>query len=936
MRNDRRGTAVSQSDLISKTTWSHLSSYIAATTLLVLALAGCGGGGGGGGGEIAAAPADGGAAPAAAPVPAAAVAVPVDAAAFAALDPRVQVGGVAIASPPRVTFTITDATGVGLKGFGSKSQSATATVASYPNLSFALAKLVPGTNGAPSRWVSYIVTTVPTKNATTGAITAAAPTRPSTDNTGTLVDNGNGTYTYTFYRDVTKIKDDVAAMAVTAPNAKADLDDLTFDPTLVHRLTIQLSGNAPGTGTNTADGVQATAGVPMKNPVDAIYDFIPATGKAVTATDTSRDIAANAKCEECHRKLGGIPGSSPEESSAQFHGGARNEVRYCAVCHTAQRKYGRTEATIDATLTFTSATNVVDGRAVGDLPNHIHKIHMGALLTKKNYNYAGVLHNEIHFPQAITNCTKCHDGSATSTAKTAQGDNWKNVPSRLACGSCHDGINFATGKGVTHADGEKGLTTSQFGHIGGAQADDSKCALCHGAAAVDVYHLPVTSPNLQSALHVAGGSANTNSAWLATNMDRLPAGAIKVTYDISSVSRNASKQPVMVFRILQNGARTDLNTFATAPVNSATGSKEIWPNFMGSPSAQFVFAVPQDAVTAPADFNGSVSGYLKNIWNGTATGTGAGTITGPDANGYYTVTLTGVTIPDNAVMLTGGLGFSYNVTSTLPLTQTNLADYPVAPSPINHASGNEIGGLIVIAPTAQKVATGHTGRRAIVEDARCNKCHQELGAFTHESFHGGQRNDGTTCAWCHTPNRTSSGWSADSTVYIHAIHAAAKRTVKFNWHAISATEGFWQIHFPGILSQCETCHLPGTYDFSAAASASALPNRPYRTTATGTLASTGSTFSYSPYITQDLAYGSGFSLNAGTGVTTPAAATTLVTSPIAAVCSSCHDSDLAISHMKSNGGSFYEPRSTALAKAEQCTLCHLSGKVADIKLMHAK
>ena len=912
----------------------------ALLALVVGTVAGCGGGGGGGDAGVAAPAVPAGPTLAAAPVPAGNA--PIDAGAltadqFAALTAQIVFGGALVGSPPQVSFAIQDANGNAIKGIGSQSQSATATLKSYPNLAFSFAKLVPGANGAPSRWVSYIVTTVPTKNATTGVITDPAPTRPSTDNTGTLVDNGNGTYTYTFYRDVTKAKEQIAAMTVAATNNKDDLDDLTYDANLVHRLTIQFSGNAPGTGNNTADGVTVTAGVPMKNPVDAIFDFIPATGKAVTATDPSRDIVATAKCEECHRKLGGIPGSSAEESSALFHGGARNETRYCSVCHTEQRKYGRTEATIDATLTFTSSTTKVDGRAVGNLPNHIHKTHMGDLLTKKSYNYGGLVYNEVRFPQAITNCTKCHDASDTSTAKTANGNNWKEVPSRLACGACHDGINFATGKGVTHADAELGLTTSQYGHIGGAQADDSKCALCHGPAAIDVYHLPVTPPNTASALHVAGGSANTNAAWLATNTLRLPEGAIKVSYDLKSVSRNADKRPVMVFRMLQNGARTDLNVFATAAVNAATGTKEIWDNFMGSPSAYFAFAVPQDGITAPADFNGSASGYLRKIWDGTATGSGAGTLTGPDADGYYTVTLTGVTIPDNAVMLTGGLGYSYNVSSTLPLTQTNVADYPVAASPINHASGNEIGGLIVVAPNVQKVATSYTGRRAIVEDARCNKCHQELGAFTHEAFHGGQRNDGTTCSWCHNPQRTSSGWSADSTNFIHAIHAAAKRTVNYNWHAISATEGFWEIGFPGILSQCETCHLPDTYDFKASASASALPNRQYRTVGQGTYSSaSASAFAFSPYVTQDLAYGSGFSFNAGTGVTTAAAGTTLVISPIAAVCTACHDSDLAIAHMKSNGGSFYADRTTALATAEQCTLCHLSGKVADIKAMHAK
>lgn len=759
---------------------------------------------------------------------------------------------------------------------------------------------------------------------------AAAPTRPSTDNTGTLVDNKNGTYSYTFYRDVTKIKDQVAAMTVTGVNNKADLGDVAWEPNLTHRLTIQVSGNAPGTGTNTANAVQTVPGVPMLKPLDVIYDFIPATGKAVTASDPSRDIASTAKCNECHRVLGGIPGDSAESSAAGFHGGARNEVKYCVVCHTEQRKYGRAEAKLDtATNTFTdTSTYLVDGRTMGNLPNFIHKIHSGHFLAKKNYNYAGALPSEVGYPQDIRNCTKCHDGSDTSTAKTAQGENWKNVPSRLACGSCHDGINFASGKGVTIADAEKGLKVSQFGHVGGAQADDSLCTLCHKPAGIDVNHLPVTPPNQASALHVAGGNANTNSAWIASNTARLPAGAVKVTYDIKSVSRSADKKPVMVFRILHNGARKDLNPNTAA---------ELFDGFMGAPSVYFVFAVPQDGIAAPADFNATASSSLRSLWKGTATGAGAGTLTGPDAEGYYTATITGSTVPDSAVMLTGGLGYSYNVATALPLTQTNLADYPVAVSPIAHASGNKVGGLIVVSPNVQKVGAGYTGRRAIVEDARCNKCHQELGAFTTEAFHGGQRNDGTTCSWCHTPNRSSSGWAVDSTSFVHAIHAGAKRTVNYNWYAASATEGFWEIGYPGVLAQCETCHLPGTADFSAAASAAALPNRQYRTVASGTLSSTSATtYRYSPYITQDLAYGAGFAFNVGTGVTTEAAGTTLVTSPTATACFACHDSAIARTHMQTNGGSIYAPRSTALAVGEQCALCHAPGRVADIRLMHSK
>jgi OmcA/MtrC family decaheme c-type cytochrome len=252
---------------------------------------------------------------------------------------------------------------------------------------------------------------------------------------------------------------------------------------------------------------------------------------------------------------------------------------------------------------------------------------------------------------------------------------------------------------------------------------------------------------------------------------------------------------------------------------------------------------------------------------------------------------------------------------------------------------NRIGGLIVVAEDVQKAATG-AGRRAIVEDKRCNACHEELGAFTTESFHAGQRNDGTTCSWCHNPNRTSSGWSADSTSFIHGIHAASKREKPFTWHAATTTESYGNIEYPGILSKCETCHLPGTYDFSASASAAAADNRLYRYVATGTVVTGTSTalqqFSASPYVTSGTNYGSGFSFSAATGATVQAADTTLVSSPTAAVCFSCHDGSEALAHMRANGGSIYAPRAVGLATTEQCLVCHASGKIADIKAVHAK
>ena len=933
---------------------------------------------------------------------------PTDAAnaAWAALQPQVTVQSVTISSPPKVTFKVTTTSGSPIVGLGNTSLASGAKYPSLPNLSFAIAKLVPVSNGAPSRWVSYIVTTVPTLTAD-GGTTSPGPTRPSTDNTGTLTDNGNGTYVYTFFRDITQTKALVDGMTFTGANKKDDLDDLTYDPTLVHRLTIQLSGNAPGTGSNTPTGVTNVPGVPLTHAVDAIYDFTPSNGQAVTTS--GRDMVTTENCDTCHQVLGGIPGGSAEANGAGFHGGSRNDAKYCVVCHTEQRKFGRTEAPIDSTtLTFKSADGGTDvnttstyrvyDRAIGRFPNLVHHIHGGGVLALKNYNFGGVTFNDVLYPQDVRNCTKCHDPSNTATP---QADNFEKVPNRVACGGCHDGIDFATGKGVTIADALQGKTSSPQGHIGGIQPDDTQCAACHSDpnrpdTNVDSVHRPVTPPNAGNALVVTGGNANTNAAWIASNPNRLPAGAIAVSYDIKSVSLDGSRHPVMVFRLLQNGTPTPLNTFATANVNPATGQKEIWDNFMGAPSLQFVFAVPQDGFTTPSDFNGAASGYLRTIWNGSS----PGTLTGPDANGYYTGTLTAVTIPASAVMLTGGLGYSYNNTSTLPLTQTNLAAYPVtAPTatglPCATSATNvcKQGGLIVIASNVQKVATGFTGRRAIVEDARCNKCHQQLGTFTEDAFHAGQRNDGTTCAWCHTPQRASSGWSADSVYFVHAIHAGGKRTTEFTWHAATATSSFAEVGYPGVLNFCEGCHIPGAVNFSNSDSQAQFDNRLYRLAAAGSFSgNVGDTFttysgpgctagssspasdvsvhSLAPYFaptgnaSNTPNYGVTFAFNLGpnpsNGCTPDGAAYTLaagqsvesvgtsatsyaknlVNSPVAGVCFACHDSNADLAHFELNGGSIYKTRGTtntsgtALSTVETCIICHGEGRIADIAEVH--
>ena len=430
-------------------------------------------------------------------------------------------------------------------------------------MSFALAKLVPRTDSKPSSWVSYIVTTVPTYKRHTDpgndtSINAATPTRPSTDNTGKLeaVAGKPGSYKYTFFRDVPGIKAQVDAMTVSAPNDKAALGDLSYDPSLPHRLMIQISGAAPGTGSNTSNGVTVTPTVNLANPVNVVYDFKPGPsgqpGTAIAPDQLTREDVNIDSCNVCHEKLA-------------FHGGgARVETRYCVVCHTEQRGYGyanvastagkfpalKETATVNPVTGITSysydndpntsgsqGTNVADGVVSGNFTTMIHKIHQGGWLVKDNYHYAGIAFNNKGFSKlggGQRMCTTCHDSKIASTA-----DNHKKLPSRASCGACHDGIVWATGGGSTLADKQAVVYATDVlatsGHVGREQADDSKCALCHTAANIPVDH------RMEN---------------LTKNNKYILPGLATFTYEIASAGVDATSNDLTIkFRIMKQVGR---------------------------------------------------------------------------------------------------------------------------------------------------------------------------------------------------------------------------------------------------------------------------------------------------------------------------------------------------------------------------------------------
>lgn len=879
------------------------------------------------------------------------------------------VDSVVISSPPVVEFTITDAIGnpvVGFEKFTSKASNA--QLATYPNFAFTIAKLVPRTDAKPASWVNYIVTNV---SAATGAVSL---TRPTTDNLGTMtaVDGQPGRYRYTFYRDVPGIKAQVDGIAATGNQNKADLGDLTYQPTLPHRLVIQISGAARGTGTNTANAQQSMPAVNMENPLNVVYDFRPGAagqpGTPIPLAELTREDVNIDTCNVCHGKL------------AIHGGGARVEVKYCVVCHTEQRAFGRANVastagkfpvltetkTVNAATGITSYsyapdTYVADGEVSGNFTTMIHKIHQGKELVKENYHYAGIVFDNKGFSKlggGQRMCATCHDSKVAPTA-----DNHKNLPSRQACGACHDGINWATGGGSTLADKAAtayGAPLATSGHgtasLGGPQADDSQCATCHTAQNIRIDH---RMENLTK-----------NSTYI------LPGLAV-FTYEIDTASVNATTNDLTIrFRVLQQiadatGSVTNVAKTAVSFVAPAASVSNPLAGYTGSPSFLLAYATSQDGITSPSDFTNAGQKQAQprsvSIAQLLSTGNAAsiGSLAGPDANGFYTATIVGSStrnFPAGARLRTVALQGYF--------TQLN--------APTNLQGGTGAVGRHAI--SVLKTVAGDTARRTVVSAEKCASCHEWFEG------HGGNRVYETqVCAMCHVPGLATSGRGIpDATLQayfnntapntptastgaftldekkilaewglnplaanaalqmpvtsnnfkdmIHGIHAGRERVTPFQ-DARDRSPGaivvldFRRMDFPGRLNNCETCHV----------TAVTTDQKTYNFVPSGALASV--------YESIDATYLAG--IQAGTA--TPAQARTAlntvnatdtVTTPFTASCVSCHDNQPAKAHMAINGGAISLPRSTALPTpraledVESCAVCHGPGRDFDTAKVH--
>lgn len=722
---------------------------------------------------------------------------------------------------PVVQFSVRDTAGRGAVGLSSGT------------LRFNLAKLVSPTTGSgdSSRWQNYI---------TRAAVVDAGVSEvqeTSERGTGTLVDNGDGTYSYTFLKDVTAALNPV------------DMTPITYDPALTHRLGIQMSGRPTDS--------------PFSLPaVNALHDFVP-NGSMVTV---KREVVDTDSCNSCHGKL--------------VAHGSRYDTKYCVTCHTPSTTFGLQPV---------------------DMKVFIHKIHMGhnlpSVAAGGSYKLGNADFSDVGFPQPINNCRKCHNGETGAANQTSEGNNWRKVPTREACGSCHDNVNFTTGTG----------------HLAGAQSSNANCAQCHTEAAIEKVHATETK------------SANAPTLIVDDSGNPLTVFA----FDIKSVTADATNHPVVEFKITRDGMTFDPT--AALPTD-----------ITGGPSFLIAYALPQGNVTAPADYNNlgrsaaqPLTVSLANLRAGTA-----GTITGPDANGYYTATFTGSNAwPANATMRAIALQGYFSQTITYKGAATSFGRHT---------------------KSVVKGVTGDAQRRVVTENAKCLSCHESL------ELHGGNRmNEVGVCVTCHNPSLSSSGrgvdpvqfmtqvngtpplqgsldtykyfypaemgppysatpvnpllWPEESNNFkdmIHGIHGSHVRSTPFVFVRDRQASGVYaydwsHVTYPNVNGNCAACHTSTGYSVNLPAGA--LPSTQRTTSGAGesraqVLAARGSVPN----------------------------STDLVSSPSAASCAGCHDGTLAKAHMQQNGGALDITRGSydTAGAIETCAVCHGAGKVADVAEMH--
>ena len=465
------------------------------------------------------------------------------------------------------------------------------------------------------------------------------------------------------------------------------------------------------------------------------FDFVPSGGSVTTV----RDIVRTETCNSCHDPL-------------KLHGGFRRDVKLCVMCHT-------TEITDSNTGITTPQIDPDTGNNIGFMVM-IHKIHRGAELPSVKagtpYEIIGFRQgiedfSPVEFPQDIRNCKKCHTGGI-------QSENYETEPSRAACGSCHDDVNFATAQNHPIV-----------------QLNDNNCSGCHipdtgkefDISVEGAHTIPLRSTSLPG---VNFEIVSVKSA--ETGLDRVgPGEHAQVTYNIKTDAGEVINPQ-------------DMNVLALT---------------IAGPTSEFnIQDYNGDGLKTP----GAENVLRENVAQGSI---------GPDSSGNFAYTFNGI-IPPNA---TG----TYAVGIEGRIERTVGGNNRVLVEEVEEAGRNVVFYFPVTdtAPKPRRLVVSNT-----IENELCYSCHGEFSKdfSIHGNLrnnteycvlcHNPSADD--------IPFRTVPEGMTDFTTaidfknMIHKIHTgediANKPYIIVGF--FGSINDFSELRFPGDRRDCEACHLPDT------------------------------------------------------------------------------------------------------------------------------
>jgi OmcA/MtrC family decaheme c-type cytochrome len=505
-----------------------------------------------------------------------------------------------------------------------------------------------------------------------------------------------------------------------------------------------------------------------------LYDNVASVAKIYGTVDYASSANVSA-CEKCH----GAPYMKHGYRAAKVAG--LPDMVACKACHTDQR-----------------VGSDFDWQVLADDPL-AYALYGVTDPQKTTYAYTANVMNDTHmshamefaYPQSMSNCVTCHEGKLGSILTAANF-------TVTTCKSCHP----VTGVGVGGDDPKRAPALMDVLPGAGTAMDHSTlgdlyaytgmaCNLCHrdtnttGAVKFALIHT-----GYNKIIYAADGTKYSGAITTTIDSVAFDSATKILTANFSTNGANAAAvfKPTVVISLYGY----DTKDFIVGGHSSTGGVRNLEATFgTDTTRLQIAQGATSNAFVATAD----LTLWAAKLTDGSVKKAEIGIL--PALGLDQTVT------PDNSAKLAGADG--------------TLGTADDVPNP-NYNPYIAIGGATTSFDLVGTGGTANAYGKAIVDTAKCNKCHDALGTTFHSPSYGAS--GVVACRLCHVIGSGGShlemqSRSIDS--YVHAIHSMQAfdiAGVDFT-NPVEAMEYEHHVEatYPNFtLLNCESCHYAGTYE----------------------------------------------------------------------------------------------------------------------------